>query len=413
MARHARSTAVRCERMTDASQGRPPLVAAVITMLTTYALVILASMTLSAVAPIAAETFSVPARYIGLYTSLVYLGATASSLIAPNLIIRYGALRISQGTVVCAAAGLFALLVGNLLLGVISALLIGFAYGPGNTASNRLLSSMTLAGKRSGVFSIKQTSVPIGGALAGLILPSVALGWGWQYAALGVGVVCLIAAAAVQPWRARLDADRDPKHPVLPRNPVASVAYVLANRKLRALGITGLVYSGMQYAFGAIMVAFLVERAGVGAIEAGLILGAAMITSVFARLAWGYIADWSRPDIVLGLLGLLTAGSVVTAMFVDTTWSIPALVALGCWFGAAGFSWNGVFLALLADFAGSKDVAIATSGAMTLVFIGSLSFPAIFTGLLVLSGYALALGCIAVATAVTALFVYLQLSQPD
>jgi MFS family permease len=399
--------------MTGASQGRPPLVAAVITMLTTYALVILASMTLSAVAPIAAETFSVSARYIGLYTSLVYLGATASSLIAPNLIIRYGALRISQGTVVCAAAGMFALLVGSLLLGVISALLIGFAYGPGNTASNRLLSSMTLAGKRSGVFSIKQTSVPIGGALAGLILPSIALGWGWQYAALGVGVVCLIAAAAVQPWRARLDADRDPKHPVLPRNPVASVAYVLANRKLRALGITGLVYSGMQYAFGAIMVAFLVERAGVGAIEAGLILGAAMITSVFARLAWGYIADWSRPDIVLGLLGLLTAGSVVTAMFVDTTWSIPALVALGCWFGAAGFSWNGVFLALLADFAGSKDVAIATSGAMTLVFIGSLSFPAIFTGLLVLSGYALALGGVAVATAVTALYVYLQLSPPD
>lgn len=399
--------------MTGASQGgRPPLVAAIVTMLTTYALVILAAMTLPVIAPIAALTFDVPARYIGLYTSIIYLGATCSSLIAPHLIARYGALRTSQGTVIFAAAGLFALLAGNLALAVVSALLIGFAYGPGNTASNRLLTAMTSQGKRSGVFSIKQTSVPLGGALAGLIVPPLAFLWGWQYAAAAMGCVCLATALAVQPWRETLDADRNPGHPVMPRDPVAPVLHVLAHPKLRALSITGLVYSGMQYAFGAIMVAFLVERAGVGTVEAALILSAAMIASVIFRLVWGYIADWTRPDIVLGLIGLLTAGSVVTAMFVDSNWSIPALVALGCWFGAAGFSWNGVFLALVADYAGPGDVAVATSGAMTLVFIGSLSFPAMFTALLVLSGYALALGCVAAVTAVTAVYVYLQLSKP-
>ena len=398
--------------MTASSQGRSLLAAAVITMLTTYALVILASMTLAVVAPIAAETLNVSARYIGIYTSTIYLGATASSLIAPNLIARYGALRTSQGTVVFAAAGLIALATGNVALTALSALLIGFAYGPGNTASNRLLTAMTSEGKRSGVFSIKQTSVPVGGALAGLMVPPLALAWGWQYAALAMAAICLTCAFAVQPWRARLDADRNSEHPVLPRDPLAPIAHVLAIPKLRALGFTGLVYSGMQYAFGAIMVVFLVERAGVGAVEAGLILSAAMMTSVIARLAWGYIADWTRPDMVLGLIGLLTAGSVVAAMFVDASWPRAALVALGCWFGATGFSWNGVFLAAVADLAGTRDVALATSGAMTLVFIGSLSFPAIFSGLLVLSGYDLALVSVAAVTAVTAIYVYLQLRKP-
>lgn len=305
--------------MTRVKTDRPPLIAAVITMMATYSLVILASMTLSSIAPIAAETFAVPARYIGLYTSIIYVGATASSLLAPNLIARYGALRVSQGALVSAAAGLLALLAGSLALGVVSALLIGFAYGPGNTASNRLLSSMTVAGKRSGVFSIKQTSVPIGGAMAGLILPATALTWGWQSSVFGVCMICLASVVLVQPWRSQLDTDRIPAHPVLPSRPLAPVTHVLTHRRLRILGITGLVYSGMQYAFGAIMVAFLVERAGVGAVEAGLILAAAMTTSVFARLAWGYIADLTRPDIVLGLIGFLTAGSVLTAMFVDTT----------------------------------------------------------------------------------------------
>lgn len=378
-------------------------------MLTTYALVIMASMVLPVIAPVAQETFDVPARNVGIYTSILYFGAAFSSLIAPHLITRFGALRTSQGTVVFAAAGLVALASGMIPLAILSALLIGFAYGPGNTASNRLLTTLTTPGKRSGVFSIKQTSVPIGGAIAGLAIPPLALAWNWQAAALAAAVVCLVCAFVVQPWRTALDADRDPAHPVVPRNPSAPMAAVWADAKLRALAVTGLVYSGMQYAFGAIMVAFLVERAGVGAVVAGLILSAAMIASVIFRLAWGYIADWTRADIVLGLVGFLTAASVVTAIFVDPRWPIPALVALGCWFGAAGFSWNGVFLALVADTAGASDVATATSGAMTMVFIGSLSFPALFTLLLVLSGYELALGAVAAANAAAALYVYLAL----
>lgn len=393
--------------------GRQPLAAAVLTMMTTYALVILASMTLPVLAPLAAVSLDLPARYIGFYTSIIYIGASCTTLIAPNLIARYGALRLSQGTLVLAAAGLLVMLSGSLSFLAVSALLIGFAYGPGNTASNRLLSAMTSEGKRSGVFSIKQTAVPLGGAIAGLAAPPLAFLWGWQIAAAILGVACLITAIAVQPWRERLDQDRNPAQRVVPRDPVAPVRHVMADPKLRALSITGLVYAGMQYAFGAIMVVFMVERAGVGAIEAGLILSASMVASVFFRLAWGYIADWTRPDIVLSGVGLLTAGSVVVAMFVDPRWPIPALVALGCWFGAAGFSWNGVFLALLADMAGPGKVAMATSGAMTLVFIGSLLFPAAFTGLLLLAGYGAALASVAAVTAATAVYVYLQLRKPD
>ena len=103
-------------------QAQPPLAAAIMTMMTTYALVILAAMTLPAIAPIAAQTFGLPARYIGLYTSIIYFGAICASLIAPQLLARYGAVRISQGTVIFAAAGLFALLAGNVFMGIVSAL---------------------------------------------------------------------------------------------------------------------------------------------------------------------------------------------------------------------------------------------------------------------------------------------------
>jgi len=380
-------------------------------MFVTYGLVILASMTLPVAAPIASATLQIPARYIGLYAAILYAAAALCSLIAANLVTRFGALRTSQGALVCAAAGLVCLAGGTIASAVASAILIGFAYGPGNTASGRLLIAMTSAGKRSGVFSIKQTSVPAGAALCGVIVPPLALAIGWQAAALAMGFTCLFAAAAVQPWRAILDRDRDAGQPIFARDPFAPVSLVLRGPRLRALGITGLVYSGMQYAFGAVMVVFFVDRAGLGAIEAGLILSAAMVTSVVARLGWGFAADWTRPDIVLGLLGILTAASVVAATFVTPQWPRLALVALGCWFGAAGFSWNGVFLALVADIAGPKRVAAATAGIMTLVFVGSLAFPALFAGLIALSGYNAALLTVAAATFATGIYVYARLSR--
>jgi len=396
--------------LTSGPQPRPPLLAAVVTMFVTYGLVILASMVLPVLAPIASKTLEIPAKYVGLYAAVLYAAAAGSSMFAPHLVARYGALRTSQGTLVFAAAGLFLLAAGTPLSAVVSAIFVGLAYGPGNTASGQLLTAMTSEGQRSGIFSIKQTCVPAGGAVCGVVLPPLALQLGWQGAAAATGVFCILFALAVQPWRSRLDGNRNPEEPLRPGNLVGSVVTVFNGPRLRALGITGLVYSGMQYAFGAVMVAFLVDRAGISPVDAGLVLSAAMVASVIARLAWGYFADWTRPDIVLTAIGLLTAGSVITAIFVTPDWTRIALVALGCWFGAAGFSWNGVFLALVADIAGPERVAAATSGIMTMVFCGSLVFPALFAGLVALSGYDAALLCVAAATLIAAVYVYVKLS---
>lgn len=379
-------------------------------MFVTYGLVFLASMVLPVLAPTASATLDIPARYIGLYAAVLYAAAAASAMFAPNTVARYGALRTSQGALIYAATGLILLAAGTLSTAVASAIFIGLGYGQGNTASGALLTSMTTAGQRSGVFSIKQTSVPAGGALCGLIAPPLALILGWQGACLAMGLICLGIAIAVQPWRARLDADRRSDHPLWPESLFAPLGTMFRGPRLRALGITGLVYAGMQYAFGAVMVAFFVDRAGLTPVEAALVLSAAMVASVVARIGWGYAANWLRPDVVLGMLGVLTAASVVVAIFVTPQWSHLALIALGCWFGIAGFSWNGVYLALVADIAGPDRVAAATSGVMTMIFLGSLAFPAVFAALVAASGYDAALLFVATVTVVTAVYVYLRLS---
>src|SRR3546814_14031498 len=91
----------------------------------------------------------------------------------------------------------------------IGAVLIGLGYGPITPASSHLLARSTPAHRMSFVFSVKQTGVPLGGVLAGMLVPGLAGLIGWQGAFLIIATITLLCAVAIQPLCAELDAAKD------------------------------------------------------------------------------------------------------------------------------------------------------------------------------------------------------------
>ncbi len=87
-----------------------------------------------------------------------------------------------------------------------AAVFMGLGYGPPTPASSHILARVAPKHRLNLVFSLKQTGVPLGNALAGAILPSLALAVGWQRAALAAGACNFLLALAVQPLRAQIDA---------------------------------------------------------------------------------------------------------------------------------------------------------------------------------------------------------------
>lgn len=389
--------------MQRAVQSRLVL-AAVVAMIVTHVPVVMASLALPAIAPIAAASFDLPARYVGLYTALLYGTAVVATYLSPGLIDHFGPLRTSQLTLVFAAAGLLALTIGTLWALPLSAVLIGIGYAPGTPASSRLLSQLTIEGRRAGVFSIKQTSVPLGGAVAGVLAPSLAVMLGWQAGVVVLAVACLAVAAAVEPWRAQLDAQRSQGRPILRAAPIGPMLVVVTNPRLRALGLMAMAYGGSQMTFAALLVTLMVERAHLAPVEAGSILSAALTVSVAARVLWGYVANRVPANVVLAGLGGLAAAAYATALAIGPGWSWPALLALGCWYGAVGYSWNGIFLACAADAAEGR-VAEATAGVMTFAFSGALVTPVLFTGLVAVGDYEAGLSVLVALVLVAAAYV--------
>ncbi|MBE0549905.1 MAG: MFS transporter, partial [Rubrivivax sp.] len=216
------------------------------TTLGVQALVSMAVLTVPVIAPAAAGEVGVSAAYVGLYIALVYGAGMASSLCCGDLIRKYGALRVSQGCLLMSAAALLLAAGGTLPLLVLSALLMGAGYGPVTPASSHVLARTTPPHAMAMVFSVKQTGVPLGGALAGAAVPPLVLLAGWRVALVSVGLACVLAALAAQGLRRQLDADRDPQRRLGLGSVSGPLAVVMASPELRRLAFFSFLFSSVQ-----------------------------------------------------------------------------------------------------------------------------------------------------------------------
>lgn len=364
------------------------------------ALVSLVVYTPPVLAPVAQSDIGVPASAVGVVTSLIYFAATFTALSAGNLINRFGAMRASQFSLLFSAAGIALIASANVWLVVLGALIVGTGYGVVTPSSSAILADRTPENMRAFIFSLKQTGVPIGGALAGAAIPALIVVLGWKEAALIAGAVCFALAIAVQPYRAGVDLAPHAPRPAAPVHFLAPFRLVMAHPPLRELAFASFSYSGMQMCMGSFLVVFLTERIGLTVATAGAALSAAMLAGTVGRVLWGIIADrWASPRGVLGMLGAIMAIAAFLTAGMTAAWPYALLIVVSMMFGASAIGWNGVFLAEVVRNAPQGTAGSATGASLAMTYAGVVVLPTIFWLLVHFSGsYAAAFVAIGVFT---------------
>lgn len=346
------------------------------------ALVAWALLTLPVMAPVVGQAIGVSATYVGLYVALVYAGAMFGSLAAGAAVAHFGAIRVSQGGLVLCALGLALCAVPSLPVITLGALLIGVGYGPVTPASSHLLARTTTPANMSMVFSLKQTGVPLGGVLAGAIVPGLMLLTNWQAALLWVALACLVCAALAQPLRAGLDTDRDASRPLALGHLGRPIHLVLSHRALRTLAICSFFFSATQLSLVTYLVSYLYDSLAYGLVAAGFALSVSQTAGIGGRVLWGYVADrFLGARRMLAALGALMAlCALATALLVPAmpTWLVWLILAL---FGASAIGWNGVYLAEVARQAPAGQASMATGGTLAFTFLGVVLGPPLFGAL--------------------------------
>ena len=368
--------------------------------LAVQALASMAAVTVPVFAPIAAGEIGISPTYVGLYVALMYLTSMISSLWSGAFIIRYGAIRISQFSLGLCAFGLALTALGDIPLFVVSALILGLGYGPMTPASSHILSRNTPPRLLSFVFSLKQTSVPLGGAMAAALVPPLVLLYGWQNSAMIVSILCFAVAILVQPVRSRLDHDRLPGRQLSFQAVTQPLQMVLSQRPVIKLAITSMIFSGMQLCLITYLVIYLTKNIGISLVTAGLTLSAAQTASMLARVVWGFIADrYIRPRLMLGTLGIaMSLGAIATALF-SPDWPYIAILVVSILYGATAIGWNGVYLAEVARLAPEGKVGIVTGGTLFFTFLGVVIGPPFFGAMVAgTNSYSLAFVAFAILT---------------
>ncbi|MDH5204531.1 MAG: MFS transporter [Hylemonella sp.] len=342
-------------------------------------LVAWALLTLPVMAPVVAQAVAVSPTYVGLYVAVVYAGAMLASLASGAAVAHFGAIRVSQGGLVLCAIGLALCAVPSLPLIALGALLIGAGYGPITPASSHLLALTTTPANMSLVFSLKQTGVPLGGVLAGAIVPGLMLLTNWQAALLLVALACLLCAALAQPLRHELDADRDASRPLHLGNLAQPIRLVLAHRALTTLAVCSFFFSAAQLSLVTYLVTYLYDSLAYGLVAAGMALSVSQGAGMGGRVFWGYVADrYLGARRMLALLGALMALSSLATAWLSPALPVPLVWIILAVFGASAIGWNGVYLAEVARQAPKGQASLATGGTLAFTFLGVVLGPPLF-----------------------------------
>lgn len=345
----------------------------------TQVLTTLGALALAAVAPKAAAELGTSPALIGYQVGIVYFGALLAALFGGGLVRRLGATRTSQYGLALVAVGCVISTLGKLPAIAFGAWVIGLGYGVTNPAASHLLTRAAIKRNMNLVFSLKQSGVPIGGVISGVLLPPITLAYGWKAALWACALLAVLLSMALVPAQRRWDTDRTR---AAFGNPLASIVLVWQRPVLRWIAISSFAYSAVQLSFTGFLVTYLVADAGLSLLAAGTILSITHAAGAFGRLAWGWIADRLRSGsaalMANGLLAIV--GSLATAA-ISLGWPAWAIAVVTVVFGFCAIGWNGVFIAVIARQSAPHEVGMATGGTLVFTYAGVMAGPSLFGAL--------------------------------
>jgi sugar phosphate permease len=359
------------KKIPNRSLNTGPLNVLIITLLV-QALVAAAVLAPAVIAPAIAAALRVPVSSVGIFVAIVYLSGICAALYSGTLIARWGPIRTSQIGLALCATGLACVATGVIGLGLLGAVLIGLGYGPITPASSHILIRTTSPERLSTVFSIKQTGVPLGGAIAGLIVPPQESAFGWAWAILSISVGCVVMSLFAQSLRAKLDTDRPDYAPQsLAASILDPIRLVVSHRALLILAGCSFVFSGVQLALSSYLSTYLNLELEWTLLAAGVAVSVVQLAGMAGRVVWGAVADRGLgAHRTLTLLAVLMgAGCIATALFSSDShrfWVFAVLIA----FGASAVGWNGVYLAEVARLAPAGKAGQATGGTLAFTYLG-------------------------------------------
>ncbi len=386
--------------MPTESQTAPPgfFRIALVSMLATQVAAACALAAVPVLAPAMAPSIGVDASLVGIYYGLVFAAATLVSAWSGWLIERFGAVRTNQLALAGSGASLLIASVATPPAMALTALLVGAGYGPNTPSSSQVLIQVTPPHRRALSFSLKQSGAPIGGVIAGFMLPAIVVLTGWKVALFVVFMLAATTAAAVEPLRRRLEPQAQPSRSAQRSSGLASMRLVLNEKRLRRLTGGGAALMVVHACFQSFLVTYLVQHVMLSLAVAGALYASTQAAGALARVAIGWGIDRLRNArvVLMGIAITALASSLIVATFAPA-WPLVAIWLVCVFVGIGSSGWYGAFLSEVARATTVERAGFATGGVLFFAYGAHVAAPIIASVLIAATGsYVLVFSAVAV-----------------
>ncbi|MGH8634422.1 MAG: MFS transporter [Burkholderiales bacterium] len=341
--------------------------------------VAMSNIVLSTIAPKVAESLGVAPVLVGYHVGLTFGAAAVASIYGGIVVLRWGAARTTQVSMVSSVIGVGLLALPHVGFIALGSLFVGTGMGFASPAASYLLVNHTSPDRRNLLFSIKQTGVPLGGVIVAVAAPllAVTVGWRWSLAMIAaLGVVTLLMTERA---RVAWDSDRRPAGS-LRSAPFGGVPLVWRQKTLRWVALAAVLFSSVQRILLTFTVVYLVAEGGYGLVEAGIMLSVAQVGGATSRIPWGWLADRLRSGLaVLTLICVIMIGCSIALILLEASWPKPLVYLLFFLLGSSCVGWNGIVHAECARLSPPGMISLAAGGMSFFVFGGVMLGPPVFT----------------------------------
>jgi sugar phosphate permease len=318
---------------------------------------------LPALGPAFRDAFGLSLGQVGILFASLTVGVTVALVPWGALADRLGERWVLAGGLALTAGGLCFAAVAESYEMLLLGLFLTGAFGASATgASGRAVMGWFSRRERGMALGVRQTAIPLGGALAALSLPAIAIAAGLRESLLALAAFSLVAAVIAALWMREAP-------PAPSGRPVVDAPTPFRDARIWRLGIGSGLLVMAQSAIIGFVVLFCEEHRGLSLTAAAGVLAVMQLGAAVTRILIGIQSDRLERRIVpMRVVALASAALLAgAAAFVSGPGLVlyPLLVAGGI----VVSSWNGLAFTAAAEMAGRARAGTAMSLQNTLVAV--------------------------------------------
>jgi predicted MFS family arabinose efflux permease len=218
--------------------------------------------------------------------------------------------------------------------------------------------------------------------MCGLLGPGFAALFGWRGALAVSALLCVALALALEPFRSRFDADRDPRARLGLGGVAETMRIVSRLPAMRILAATFVVLVGLQFVFQTFLVVFIVERLGWTLGAAGALFSLATLVAIPARIFWGAAGARFPARLLLAIIAAGTCLSFAALGPLTERSGYATVLAVAIAGSATAMSWHGLMLAEIARLSPRGRAGAVTGAVLAFAQLGQIALPPIFGAML-------------------------------